>query len=75
MKKEFLATISPALDKLEKLSLDEQQQVVDLIEYLFIQKQQKQSRAKRILGLNSGQIKISEDFDQPLPDEFWLGES
>ena len=25
------------------------------------------------LGLFEGQIQISDDFDDPLPDEFWLG--
>lgn len=29
---------------------------------------------KRIPGLNRGDIWISEDFDEPLPDDFWLGE-
>jgi hypothetical protein len=28
----------------------------------------------RILGLNRGAMKMSDDFDEPLPDEFWLGE-
>lgn len=28
----------------------------------------------RIAGLNRGRIWVSEDFDAPLPDEFWLGE-
>lgn len=28
----------------------------------------------RIPGLNAGQIWISPDFDDPLPDSFWLGE-
>jgi prevent-host-death family protein len=28
---------------------------------------------KRVPGLNRGSIWTSEDFDQPLPDEFWLG--
>jgi hypothetical protein len=27
----------------------------------------------RILGLNRGAMKMSDDFDKPLPDEFWLG--
>jgi hypothetical protein len=27
----------------------------------------------RIPGLNAGQILISDDFDAPLPDSFWLG--
>lgn len=29
--------------------------------------------AKRVAGLHRGAIWISEDFDEPLPDEFWLG--
>ncbi len=28
----------------------------------------------RIPGLHSGKVWMSEDFDDPLPDEFWLGE-
>lgn len=32
-------------------------------------------RGERILGLNRGEISMSEDFDDPLPDEFWLGEN
>jgi Protein of unknown function (DUF2281) len=28
----------------------------------------------RTLGLNRGTMKMSDDFDEPLPDEFWLGE-
>jgi Protein of unknown function (DUF2281) len=31
-------------------------------------------RPPRILGLNRGALKMSDDFDEPLPDEFWLGE-
>ncbi len=28
----------------------------------------------RIAGLHRGMIQMSDDFDEPLPDEFWLGE-
>ena len=28
----------------------------------------------RILGLHPGAMVTSDDFDDPLPDEFWLGE-
>jgi hypothetical protein len=28
----------------------------------------------RILGLHPGAIWMSDDFDDPLPDEFWLGD-
>lgn len=29
---------------------------------------------KRIGNLNPGSISTSDDFDAPLPDEFWMGE-
>jgi hypothetical protein len=29
---------------------------------------------KRIAGLGKGTIVIADDFDEPLPDAFWLGE-
>lgn len=29
---------------------------------------------RRIAGLHRGKIWMSDDFDAPLPDEFWLGE-
>lgn len=32
------------------------------------------SKKKRVAGLNRGTISTSEDFDQPLADEFWLGQ-
>jgi antitoxin (DNA-binding transcriptional repressor) of toxin-antitoxin stability system len=28
---------------------------------------------KRVFGRHKGQIWMSDDFDDPLPDEFWLG--
>ncbi len=31
------------------------------------------SKKKRIAGLNRGTIWTSEDFAEPLPDEFWTG--
>ena len=31
------------------------------------------SNAPRIPGLHLGQVWMSEDFNEPLPDEFWLG--
>ena len=28
----------------------------------------------RVLGLHRGMVSMSDDFDEPLPDSFWLGE-
>jgi antitoxin (DNA-binding transcriptional repressor) of toxin-antitoxin stability system len=33
----------------------------------------KSPQKERILGLREGQVWISDDFDDELPDEFWLG--
>ena len=33
------------------------------------------SKRKRVPGLNRGTIWTSEDFDDPLPDEFWLSQT
>ena len=32
-----------------------------------------EEQEKRVGNLNPGSIWISDDFDEPLPDEFWLG--
>ena len=32
------------------------------------------SKKQRVAGLNRGTVSTSEDFDEPLPDEFWLGQ-
>ncbi|RIK76764.1 toxin-antitoxin (TA) system antitoxin [candidate division KSB1 bacterium] len=34
----------------------------------------KPKRERRVAGLQRGKIWMSDDFDAPLPDEFWTGE-
>ena len=34
----------------------------------------KENLGKRVPNLNRGAARMSSDFDEPLPDEFWLGE-
>jgi len=33
------------------------------------------TNSPRVAGLNAGQIWIGDDFDAPLPDSFWTGET
>jgi antitoxin (DNA-binding transcriptional repressor) of toxin-antitoxin stability system len=33
------------------------------------------STARRVPGLDPGVFTVADDFDEPLPDDFWLGES
>ena len=32
-----------------------------------------ETKQQRVAGLNRGEIWVSDDFDEPLPDEFWTG--
>jgi len=60
--------------KLQNLPPQQQQQVVDFIEFLGQKYIQPEPVKKRVLGLNKGQVWMSDDFNEPLPDEFWTGE-
>lgn len=74
---------------LQALSSEQRQQVLDFAEFLAgrrdqsdaseklegDEKQLLQSMPPRIFGLHAGQAVMSEDFDDPMPDEFWFGES
>ncbi|HEY1082343.1 MAG TPA: hypothetical protein VGE29_08790 [Prosthecobacter sp.] len=39
-----------------------------------LEAEQKSVPGQRIAGLGKGAWAVSDDFDDPLPDEFWLGE-
>jgi hypothetical protein len=61
------------LHEIEILPPELQKQVSDFV--IFLRKQQqKQSIKKRTVGEYKDKIKIREDFDEPLGDDFWLGE-
>jgi hypothetical protein len=83
--------VSPQmLEVLEQLSPELRQQVFDFAEFL-VQRQNKLAQDQsvatlgeavsvagkppRVFGLHAGQVWMSDDFDAPLPDEFWLGEN
>ena len=40
-----------------------------------VETQMAQQPRQRIAGLGKGTIVIAEDFDEPLPEAFWLGET
>jgi len=61
------------LQEIEVLPPELQKQVADFVAFLHKQ-QQKQLIKKRTVGEYKDKIVIHEDFDEPLGDEFWLGE-
>jgi hypothetical protein len=50
--------------------------VLDFIQSTKAKTNQESTRnnTPRIPGLHHGEIWMSEDFNEPLPDDFWLGE-
>jgi|GEM_PF-908956 len=64
----------------QALSPEQRQQIFDFAEFL-VHQQKKAGEAqvaqpKRIRDLDKGAvIWISDDFDEPLPDDFWFGET
>ncbi len=66
--------LTKALEEISKLSDEEQDHIASLI--LAELKLETPTVAQpRIAGLHAGNILyISDDFDDPLPDSFWLGE-
>jgi Protein of unknown function (DUF2281) len=64
---------------LNSLSPQQRQQVFDFVAFLYQQQNNLQvsppPKQPRHFGQCRGRISMSEDFDAPLPDSFWLGES
>jgi hypothetical protein len=66
-------TTAKLIAKLQNLAPEQQQQVLDFVEFLAQKYPQTQEIfQKRVLGLNQGEIWMSDDFNDPLPDEFCL---
>jgi hypothetical protein len=58
-----------------ELPLDRQQEVLDFVELLRTREGTVAASAPRLLGVLAGMpYAMSDDFDAPLPDSFWLGD-
>lgn len=68
----FEPPLDQITEKLLALLLEQQQEVLDFID--FLSQKYTQSRKQRIFGLSKGKIWMSDDFNTSLPDEFWLEE-
>jgi mRNA-degrading endonuclease RelE of RelBE toxin-antitoxin system len=70
-----LDTTSEIIAKLQTLAPEQQQQVLDFVEFLAQKYVIPQEVPKqRVMDLFKGQISMSDDLNDPLPDEFWMGE-
>ena len=67
MDREALASL------IDRLPEELRREVLDYAHYLLERKVPK-GRLEREANLHRGDVTMSDDFDAPLPDEFWLGE-
>ncbi|MBD1824270.1 DUF2281 domain-containing protein [Cyanobacteria bacterium FACHB-DQ100] len=68
------------LTALRVLAPEQRQQAFAFIEFLYQTQQatlqlQTTPKQQRVFGQYAGKISMSDDFDEPLPDAFWLGET
>jgi hypothetical protein len=80
MTAQLIPTPETLLNQLQALPPEQRQQVVDFMEFLtqkyaHLPTPDHLTSSPRVLGLQAGQGWISPDFNDPLPDEFWLGET
>lgn len=64
------------ITKLQTIPLEQQKQILDYIDSIvkessLTSEKSQSSPKKRVLGLHQGKIWISDDFNDPLPDDFW----
>ncbi|MFM8308943.1 MAG: DUF2281 domain-containing protein [Microcystis aeruginosa] len=59
------------INKLQEIPLDKQKQILEYVEALTEEKEPSSPPKKRVFGLHQGKIWMSDDFNQPLPDNFW----
>ncbi len=73
-----MSTIESIVRELEKIPEPMQLSVLAFIQSLDVsatpENHHPSELPPRTLGLSRGAMKMSDDFDEPLPDEFWLGE-
>ena len=74
-----MSTLESIVHELEKISEPMQLSVLAFIRAIDVSATPENPHPSelppRTLGLNRGAMKMSDDFDEPLPDEFWLGEA
>lgn len=72
-----MSTFSEIESLASKLTLAELTKLERVIRHELEQRRDKTSpdisSRPRVLGLHQGAWTVAEDFDGPLPDEFWLG--
>ena len=69
-----MSTVSELAGAARELSLEEQRALLSRLTSQVHAEESKSVVKERVFGLGRGKIWMSDDFNDPLPDEFWLSE-
>lgn len=69
-----MSTVLEIAQAAAELSLEEQQALLERLQSNLEAHLHPALTGPRVAGLHAGQWWMSDDFNDPLPDEFWLGE-
>ena len=67
-----MSTFSDIQAATHNLSLSEVRELLNSLQER-VRMEESKPQQKRIAGLGQGKWWVADDFDAPLPDEFWLG--
>jgi hypothetical protein len=70
-----MTNLQALYEAVRTLNDEERDQLRQYLDHLEQQPASASPLPPRVLGLNVGAMTISDDFTDPLPDDFWLGET
>ncbi|MBL9179013.1 MAG: hypothetical protein JNM65_13205 [Verrucomicrobiaceae bacterium] len=69
-----MSTVSEIAFAARELTLEEQRALLSRLASNLKAEESKSAVKERVFGLGKGRIWMADDFNDPLPDEFWLSE-
>ncbi|GEM_PF-614283 len=69
-----MSTVSEIAFAARELPLEEQRALLSRLTSQLKAEESKLGGKRRVAGLHRGMIWMSDDFNDPLPDEFWMSE-
>lgn len=69
-----MSTVSELAEAARALSLEEQRELLARLAVEVRERETPPLTQPRVLGLHRGLVWMADDFNDPLPDDFWLSE-
>ena len=68
-------TFEEMVTQVQELSISERKALINVIVDSLAIEPISQARKKRVFNLHAGLVRMSDDFDDELPDSFWFGDN